>query len=289
MSTLLTATLLAVLPAQFSGDAPAPVQPQAVPVVEQQAAPAPQPALAAPQAAPAPKVVLPERLTGQALRSEIIATLKKYKLKDASSELLVDAARSYLRLHSDLLVDTELAEGKRKSCLNIVRKQLTQINGQLKFKQKAGEKIFEAVTQEQRQRDAFHLAEAEKAQQAIQGKQEGKEMPLEQGQSVKLPVLAEVPVIEKPKAKETIAAQGAFGANPVGDVFGAGGTGNDGDYGDEFVELIQKVINPEIWVINGGPGTIYYWRQGRSIVVRAPQGVHDNVGNMLDQMGKMGQ
>ncbi|KKL21876.1 hypothetical protein LCGC14_2441080, partial [marine sediment metagenome] len=44
------------------------------------------------------------------------------------------------------------------------------------------------------------------------------------------------------------AAQGAFG----------GGAWADNDHGEALVELIQQVISPATWDVNGGPGAIYY-------------------------------
>jgi len=71
--------------------------------------------------------------------------------------------------------------------------------------------------------------------------------------------------------------QGAFG--------GAAGANND--YGEDLVELIQITISPTTWDVNGGPGAIYYWRPGRALVVTAPGEVHDQIGDVLKQLGKM--
>ncbi len=53
------------------------------------------------------------------------------------------------------------------------------------------------------------------------------------------------------------------------------------DYGPELVDLIQRVISPEVWDINGGPATVVYYRQGRALVVRAPSEVHHQVGQVV--------
>ena len=71
---------------------------------------------------------------------------------------------------------------------------------------------------------------------------------------------------------------GGFGAGPVND-----------DHGQEQVELIQQTIAPTTWDVNGGPGSIYYWRPGRAIVVRQMGEVHGQIGDVLQQMGKMGR
>lgn len=70
--------------------------------------------------------------------------------------------------------------------------------------------------------------------------------------------------------------RGAFG----------GAAGTNGDYGEDLVELIQQVISPTTWNVNGGPGAIIYWRPGHALIVTAPGEVHDQLGDVLDQLGK---
>jgi hypothetical protein len=86
---------------------------------------------------------------------------------------------------------------------------------------------------------------------------------------------------------------GGFGGGMgVGGGMGFGGMGGQGavkdDAGDDLVELIQKTISPGSWDRNGGPGSIYYWRPGRAIVVSAGGDVHDQVGDLLEQMNRLG-
>jgi hypothetical protein len=72
---------------------------------------------------------------------------------------------------------------------------------------------------------------------------------------------------------------------------GAGGGGGSsllGDSGQELVDLIQAVIAPHTWDVNGGPGSIKYWRPGLSIVVRASDEVHGQVGGLVDQLQRAG-
>ncbi len=61
------------------------------------------------------------------------------------------------------------------------------------------------------------------------------------------------------------------------------------DYGPELVELIQETVAPGSWDINGGTGTIYYWRPGRAIVVRQRGDVHEEIGGVLRQLQRAGQ
>ena len=60
-----------------------------------------------------------------------------------------------------------------------------------------------------------------------------------------------------------------------------GGGAGSGDYGDELVDLIEQTINPAFWDVNGGPGTIVYYRPLHCIVVRATSEMHGNVGGVL--------
>ena len=59
------------------------------------------------------------------------------------------------------------------------------------------------------------------------------------------------------------------------------------DAGADLIDLIERTISPQSWDINGGPGSIRYWSPGRALVVSAPQGDHDHVGRMLDQLRRM--
>lgn len=56
------------------------------------------------------------------------------------------------------------------------------------------------------------------------------------------------------------------------------------DYGPDLVDLIQRTIAPNSWDIRGGPGSIYYWRPGRALVVRQTTAVHEAVADGLQQL-----
>jgi hypothetical protein len=58
------------------------------------------------------------------------------------------------------------------------------------------------------------------------------------------------------------------------------------DRGPELVNLIQSVVSPRTWDVNGGPGSIVYYGNLRVLVIRAPQHVHGDVSNTLQQMRK---
>ena len=79
--------------------------------------------------------------------------------------------------------------------------------------------------------------------------------------------------------------QGGGGQQPGAN----GGAAANDDAGPDLVDLIQKTISPATWDVNGGPGAIYYWRQQRAIVVSAPGEVHEQLGDLLEQMDRLGR
>ena len=75
----------------------------------------------------------------------------------------------------------------------------------------------------------------------------------------------------------------------AGPAAAAGANNAADDYGPELVNLIQTTIAPATWDVNGGPGVIYYWRNQRVLVVSASDDVHDEVGDVLEQLQRAGQ
>jgi hypothetical protein len=56
------------------------------------------------------------------------------------------------------------------------------------------------------------------------------------------------------------------------------------DFGPELVELIEAVVSPATWRINGGNGAIVYYSPLHVLVVSAPDDVHAQVGGALQQL-----
>jgi hypothetical protein len=87
---------------------------------------------------------------------------------------------------------------------------------------------------------------------------------------------------------QSLAEQFALVGSTMGgpaDVFGqaaarGGGVGPP-DYGPDLVDLIQRTIQPDFWDVNGGPGTIFYYRNLHCLVVRATSEVHHRLGGTL--------
>ncbi len=93
---------------------------------------------------------------------------------------------------------------------------------------------------------------------------------------------------------EQLGQRAAGAAPPVPPLLGNGRAGPRGrqqpndDYGQHLVDLIQKTIAPSTWDVNGGLGSIYYWRPGRALVVRQTGEVHDRMGGVLGQLRQAG-
>ncbi|NIP70851.1 MAG: hypothetical protein GTO04_17255 [Planctomycetales bacterium] len=78
----------------------------------------------------------------------------------------------------------------------------------------------------------------------------------------------------------------------VGQAGGAAGRGGAAgglpDDGERLVELIQTVISPDSWDVNGGPMTVVYYRNGRVLVVSATSEVHEQVGGLAEALRRAG-
>ncbi len=53
------------------------------------------------------------------------------------------------------------------------------------------------------------------------------------------------------------------------------------DNGWQLVELIQRIVEPDFWDAQGGPGTIRYFALRRVLVVRATSDVHEQIRDLL--------
>lgn len=56
------------------------------------------------------------------------------------------------------------------------------------------------------------------------------------------------------------------------------------DAGWELVELIRATVAPETWDVNGGKGSIYYYRPLQVLVIRQTGESHHQIGNALGQL-----
>jgi len=67
-----------------------------------------------------------------------------------------------------------------------------------------------------------------------------------------------------------------------------GGARQKDDDGPELVDLIQAVISPDFWDVNGGPGAIVYFPSLHVMVVRATTQTHYEVAALLDALRRAG-
>jgi len=85
---------------------------------------------------------------------------------------------------------------------------------------------------------------------------------------------------------KSLADKPSQGNTPKG-AAGGGAYGND-DYGEQLVELIHTTVLPHTWDANGGMGSMYYWRNGRALVVRQSQEAHEQLEHLLLQLRRAG-
>lgn len=65
---------------------------------------------------------------------------------------------------------------------------------------------------------------------------------------------------------------------------GANGGGIIDSNADDLIRLIQSTIDPSFWDVNGGVGTIVFYRPLNALVIRATEEVHYKIGGSLGQL-----
>jgi len=218
---------------------------------------APSPGLqSAPATAAVDQPAVPLR-TGNELRDATRDALAKWaRATDKEADL---AARQFLVLYDELMRDTEMSSAVRDPLRNKVRGRLMKLSDQIR-KRVAIEK---------------RLAKQKKPESVDAAANDN-------------PVLAQFGGgMARPGMGGGMMAPGRGG----GAMLGGGNAWQNGppDNGEQLVELIQQVIAPATWDVNGGPGSIYYWRIGHSMVISAPGEVHHEIGGVLDQLRRAGQ
>jgi len=82
---------------------------------------------------------------------------------------------------------------------------------------------------------------------------------------------------------------------------GLGGLGGFGGFGfrsvpvgppprrmsEDLKRLIERVVEPKQWDVNGGPGSIRYWQGNTSLVISQTQEVHEKIKDLLEQLRGM--
>jgi hypothetical protein len=187
---------------------------------------------------------------GVELREAVRAALRRWaRPSDREADA---AAREFLTLYEEIQADDQLSRSQRRYFRNKVRSRLMRLRDQIALR----------VARQKR------LAEAggPKPAEPPEGGAEGTEYADSAGAT----------------------SADAVAAAPTGSPAFGGGAFGSPDYGQQLVELIQTVIQPETWDVHGGPGTIYYWYPGRALVIRQTQQVHEEIGGVLGQLRRAG-
>ncbi|HUT10711.1 MAG TPA: hypothetical protein VMY42_09455 [Thermoguttaceae bacterium] len=178
-----------------------------------------------------------------------------------SDEEADQAAAEFLTLYGELQRDRELASSQREEFLGKVRGRLMTLSGQI-----CKRVAIEARLARQERPESVDAVATRPGVLAQLGGFGGGMMG---GPGMGGPMMG------------GMMNRGMMGGGPMG-----GGMQND-DNGQELVELIQQTIAPTTWDVNGGTGTIYYWRPGRAIVVRQQEEIHRQIGDVIQQLEKL--
>ena len=159
----------------------------------------------------------------------------------------------------------------------------------------AAAREFLALYQELQQDDQLGITERESLRQAVRGRL----------QTLSTQIARSRAAQDRDESDPFPASvDGAADVRPLGQFGGMGGGAGMGmggglgmrgfgaesaDAGDDLVDLIQKTIAPQSWDVMGGPGSIYYWRTGRAIIVRQRDDIHEHVGDLIWQLQRAGQ
>jgi hypothetical protein len=163
------------------------------------------------------------------------------------------AARELLGIYREIQQDTGMARSQRETLRLTVRARLDQLCTQI-------------------------------------AKRVAKDKALAKDKAAAKPNAAVKSVAADPNATRNAVLAGVGVGRGGGGGFGGGAPGQNAnakaDNGQALVDLIQNVISPKSWDVNGGECTIYYWQQQHAIVVRATGDVHDQISDTLEQLNR---
>jgi len=201
------------------------------------------------------------------LRDEVQASLRRWNR--TSNAQAPAAAAELLALLGHLQADTYLPPAQREELIGRVRARLIRLADQIARRLEA-EQIAPDKT------DAPLPASVEAAKAAA--------------------VMAQWGNIGRPGMPDAWGRPGGFPHGMPGQMpaamsvvrAGGGAVPND-DAGWELVELIRRCIAPAHWDVNGGPGSVQYWRPRRALVVTASGEVHEQVHDLVEQLHRAGR
>jgi hypothetical protein len=199
--------------------------------------------------------IVPYR-TGTELRDAVRDTLRRWaRVDDKHAQ---QASREFLVLYKELEQDTLMPRAQSEEYRTKVRGRLADLSVQISKRVAIERRLAERQPNHQPKSLRGVPADASMAQMGFGGAMMG--------------------------------GNGMMGGQMGGGQMGGGGAFNaNDDYGPALVELIQTTIAPKTWEVNGGPGTIYYWRSQRALVVRQMGEVHEQIGGLMDQMDRLGR
>ena len=203
------------------------------------------------------------------LRQAVQESLRR--LSRTSDAQAPAAAAELLELLGRLQADGQLPPAEREELIARVRSRLARLGGQI----------------------ARRLA----AQQAAAGN--GGQVPASVAPAQTPAILAQWGNFGRPGMPGVWGRPGAFppgapGAMPaamagIRPAVPAGGAAAADDHGWELVELIRECIAPAHWDVNGGPGSVQYFRPRRALVVTASGEVHEQVHDLVEQLHRAGR
>jgi len=199
---------------------------------------------------------------GVPLKDSARAALRRWaQVKDDQAE---QAAEEFLILYQELARDRTAGPATRQELRDKVRGRLVKLSGQISRRIDRQERLAAGTA-----RDTTRMQPGQDAILAQRGDLGGRRG-MFPGRGFAAPGPA------------------APGAGPAR-LRAAGRPGQVPDYGQQLVELIQRTIAPASWDVNGGPGTIQYWRPGRALVVRQTDEIHERIGDVLKQLDRAGR
>jgi hypothetical protein len=196
-----------------------------------------------------PDQPLVEPRTGAKLRDATQAALRRWA--KPGDKAAEQAAREFLVLYEELRRDDQLPPAEREQLSAKIRGRLSSLARQIERRAAAQQR--RAGSDRPQSLDAVAQGAAVLAQWGARGRQPGQ----------------------------------LGGGWPGGN--GTAGAMQSDDAGQQLVELIQQTIAPQTWDVNGGPGSIYYWRPGRALAIRATEEVHEEIGGLLEQLQRAGR
>jgi hypothetical protein len=216
----------------------------------------------------------------QAAEELVFAPRKPAELRTAVSNALratataKDPSARDTAIRKLILILLELEQDK-----NLMHDERVELRTQVHSRLTALEKTSRAEADRKKSKEKVAAGQGGAKPQAVTDTRPAGDKPLAPA------VLAQMINVQQPANGGLGARNGVLGGqNRV--IGGQNGAQQDFDYGPDLVNLIQTVIAPRTWDVNGGPGSVIYYRNLRALVISAPSEVHGQIGDALGQLRK---